>query len=257
MLSVYPISAFDDNYIWTLQGADPEQVAVVDPGDAEPVLQYLKDNNKTLAAILITHHHGDHTGGVKQLQNALNVPVYGPADSPFKGITETLNDGDRIELLGHQFQVKAVPAHTLDHIAYLQDDQHPQLFCGDTLFLAGCGRLFEGTAEQMLAAMNYFKSLPPETEVYCTHEYSLANLKFAQAVEPQNKAIQQALERCQSSRSAGQPTLPSSIADELTFNPYMRVTEPGVITSAERQAGQSLTTDVAVLATIREWKNRF
>lgn len=257
MLSVHPIPAFDDNYIWALRGLDAQALVVVDPGDAQPVFDYLNRENKKLVGILITHHHWDHTGGVEELKKRFDIPVYGPENSPFTGITHPLVEGDEINLLDHRFQVKAVPAHTKDHIAYLQPDQRSQLFCGDTLFLAGCGRLFEGTPKQMLSAMKYFASLPSDTEVYCTHEYSLANLRFAAAVEPDNTAIQLETERCQTLRSEGKPTLPSSIETELKINPYMRVKHPDVKRSAEHHTGQNLETEVKVLAAIREWKNNF
>lgn len=257
MFKVVPIPAFDDNYIWAIHSPDGKQIAVVDPGSADAVSDYLKRSATRLAAILITHHHQDHTGGVAQLVSEFEVPVYGPADSPFRGITKPLRDADSLRLFGSQFTVKAVPAHTLDHIAYLVSDSTPQLFCGDTLFLAGCGRLFEGSAAQMLAAMNYFKSLPDETEVYCTHEYSLANLRFAQAVEPNNPQIQATMERCGKLREQNQPTLPSQIAVERAINPYMRVNQPEVRKQAEQFSGQTLESDVSVLAAVREWKNSF
>ncbi len=257
MFKVESISAFNDNYIWVLSGQDSNSLAVVDPGDASPVLEYLNRTGKTLSAILITHHHRDHTGGVAQLTAQFNIPVYGPENSPFSGITEPLKDGDGLKLFNHCLQVKAVPAHTLDHIAYLQPDLQPQLFCGDTLFLAGCGRLFEGTAEQMHKAMNYFASLPKETEVYCTHEYSLANLKFAKAVDPDNRATLNAIDHCTFLRAQGTPTLPSTIGAELSFNPFMRVSDPLVKASAEKHVGHSLQSEIEVLSVIREWKNSF
>lgn len=257
MFTVQPINAFDDNYIWVLSGQDSNKLAAVDPGDAAPVLEYLNRTGKTLCAILITHHHRDHTGGVAQLNTQFNIPVYGPENSPFSGITEPLRDGDELRLFDHRLQVKAVPAHTLDHIAYLQPDQQPQLFCGDTLFLAGCGRLFEGTAEQMYKAMDYFASLPEETEVYCTHEYSLANLKFAKAVDPNNPATLNAIDHCTFLRAQGVPTLPSTIGAERSFNPYMRVSDPLVKASAEKHVGRGLHSEVEVLSVIREWKNSF
>lgn len=257
MLHAHPIPAFNDNYIWALRGHVPSEIVVVDPGDAEPVLSYLREQKLNLHAILITHHHWDHTGGVEKLVERFSVPVFGPANSPFSGITDPLVDGSEIEVLDNRLQIKAVPGHTLDHIVYLQPDQRPQLFCGDTLFLAGCGRLFEGTPKQMLAAMDYFESLPDDTEVYCTHEYSIANLRFAQAADPKNPAVVKALERCTEKRQQSQPTLPSSISVEREINPYMRTRNSEIIASAERFAGRPLNNDVEVLAAIREWKNSF
>lgn len=255
MLHAHPIPAFDDNYIWALRGHAQDQVAVVDPGDAEAVFHYLRQTNAQLAAILITHHHWDHTGGVAKLAAHFKVPVYGPADTPFSGITEPLVDGAEIELLDNRLQVRAVPAHTLDHIAYFQPDERPQLFCGDTLFLAGCGRLFEGTPKQMQDAMDYFAALPGETEVYCTHEYSLTNLHFAIKVEPKNRDILAEMERCTEQRQANQPTLPSSIATERKINPYMRTREASVRGAAEQFSGRALHNEIEVLAAVREWKN--
>ncbi|MBR9883001.1 MAG: hydroxyacylglutathione hydrolase [Oceanospirillales bacterium] len=257
MYSVTPIPAFRDNYIWALQGPNPDTVVVVDPGDAEPVERYLKENGLTLNAILITHHHADHTGGVPELTCSRGIPVYGPANSPFNGITHRLEDGDSISILGHVLEIKAVPAHTLDHISYLQAQDQPQLFCGDTLFLAGCGRLFEGTATQMHEAMEYFASLPGATLVYCTHEYSLSNLAFAQAVEPNNKEIAATIDKCRALRAQDTPTLPSAIASEKMINPFMRTSVQSVIESAERHTGSSLSTSVEVLSVLREWKNQF
>lgn len=258
MFDVHPIPAFNDNYIWALRNTrQPDMVAVVDPGDAAPVLAWLKKNNCSLAAILITHHHADHTGGVEALINHTTVPVYGPEHSPFEGITHPLQDGAKLDLMQHTLQVKAVPAHTKDHISYFVDGDQPQLFCGDTLFLAGCGRLFEGSARQMLAAMHYFASLPDNTEVYCAHEYSLSNLAFAASVEPHNQRIAQVHEHCHRLRNEGLPTLPSSIAQEKQINPFMRTAETSVIQSAEHYSGNPLKTEVEVLATLREWKNRF
>ncbi|TCK08862.1 hydroxyacylglutathione hydrolase [Marinobacterium mangrovicola] len=257
MFSVTPIPAFQDNYIWALAGSTPDEIAVVDPGDAAPVFAYLKENNLRLAAILITHHHPDHTGGVADLQAAGEVPVYGPASSPFKGITEPLNDNSEISLLGETLKIGAVPAHTLDHISYFQPNNQPQLFCGDTLFLAGCGRLFEGTAEQLHAAMSYFKSLPTDTQVFCTHEYSLANLRFAAAVEPDNADIHAVTENAKKLRENGRPTLPSDLAQELKINPFMRSSEKPVAAAAEKHAGKPLTSETEILASLRQWKDNF
>ena len=175
MYQVTPIPAFDDNYIWMLHNS--KQAVVVDPGDASVVVTALEKQGKTLSAILITHHHSDHTGGVDALVEQYKVPVYGPHNCNYQGITVPLKDADKIIVMGAEFEIKAIPGHTLDHICYFNNhSQQPQIFCGDTLFLAGCGRLFEGSMPQMLAAMEYFKTLPDETQVYCAHEYSLSNL---------------------------------------------------------------------------------
>jgi len=258
MFNVHPIPAFNDNYIWALRSdLHPGKAIVVDPGDAAPVIDWLEAHDCQLDAILITHHHADHTGGVEALVQERDIPVYGPANSPFKGITHPLKDRARLDVLGESLQVKTVPAHTKDHISYFIDGKQPQLFCGDTLFLAGCGRLFEGSARQMLDAMHYFAALPQETEVYCTHEYSLSNLAFAASVEPSNTRIREVNEQCHQLRDEGLPTLPSSIAQEKAINPFMRTQEPAVIHSAEHYSGNPLKTEVEVLAALREWKNRF
>lgn len=257
MFNVMPIPAFNDNYIWALTVPGSDEVAVVDPGDANVVKQFLKENNLRLTTILITHHHHDHTGGVSQLCDEHSVIVYGPANSPFEGVTHKLADGDQINLMGLTLNIREVPGHTLDHISYYLAGEEPQLFCGDTLFLAGCGRLFEGNAEQMHRAMEYFRQLPDSTQIYCTHEYSLANLAFAAAVEPANKHIKEAIEHCTQLRESGQPTLPTNIATEKQINPFLRYSEAPVRQSAEQFAGSQLTSEVAIFATIREWKNQF
>ncbi len=258
MFTVTPIPAFNDNYIWALtHNAASGKAVVVDPGDAAPVIEWLNANQLQLDAILITHHHADHTGGVGQLKSKYDVPVYGPENSPFPGITHPLSQGDQIRVLGLDLDIQEVPAHTLDHISYFQPESTPQLFCGDTLFLAGCGRLFEGTAKQMLNAMHYFAALPDNTEVYCTHEYSLANLNFAATVEPGNSDIVRTREHCHQLREEGRPTLPSSIAQEKAINPFMRTSAAEVRESAEHFGGTALHTEVEILAALREWKNQF
>lgn len=257
MFNVTPIAAFTDNYIWAISTEGSREVAVVDPGDAAPVEAYLAAHDLHLCAILVTHHHQDHTGGINALLSNRNIPVYGPAHSPYQGITHPLNGGDQLELFGHSLDVHEIPGHTLDHISYFSPSGTPQIFCGDTLFLAGCGRIFEGSAEQMYAAMCYMRQLPGSTEVYCTHEYSLANLAFAQAVEPDNEAIAQAIAHCQRLRENAQPTLPTTIAQELRINPFLRSDQPDVISAAQTFCGQTLTSGCDVFAATREWKNQF
>jgi len=257
MFQVTPIPAFNDNYIWAIADPQGPRIAVVDPGDATPVRRYLEQHNLNLAAILVTHHHADHTGGVNELARVFDVPVYGPANSPFGGIDRPLTDGDSVELFGRTLNVREVPAHTLDHISYFNAGEIPQLFCGDTLFLAGCGRLFEGSAAQMQQAMDYFGTLPDDTEIYCTHEYSLSNLAFAAAVEPDNADIQATAERCRALRAEDKPTLPSHIGTEKRINPFMRTGVASVRDSAARHAGKPLADTTETLAAIREWKNSY
>ncbi len=261
MYTATPLPAFNDNYIWMLTKDDYPGMVIVDPGDADVVLKAIDQYQRPLTAILITHHHPDHTGGVETLIKHFNIPVYGPHNSPFTGITHPLKSDDEISLLGDTLKVKEVPGHTLDHITYfndsVSDSTKPQLFSGDTLFLAGCGRLFEGTAEQMLKAMNYFKQLPEETEVYCTHEYSLANLAFAKAVEPDNEAIDRSILHCQELRDKGEPTLPSNLGTEVQINPFMRSDQKSVQEAAQSYASAYIENELAAFTTIREWKNNF
>lgn len=253
--STTPINAFDDNYIWCL--AKQQQAIVVDPGDAEPVLAHLQANNLNLVAILITHHHHDHTGGIEALQQSYpDVIIAGPSDSPYAGITQPLNNNEKLTVMGIAFEVMAIPGHTLDHVAYY-DATDGNLFCGDTLFLAGCGRVFEGTMEQMHSALQRLMALPTETTAYPTHEYSLANLAFAAAVEPDNQDIKIAIEQCQQQRAKEQPTLPTNLATEARINPFVRCHQPSVIIAANQRAETQLTSQTEVFSTIRQWKNNF
>lgn len=256
MLTIFAIPAFNDNYIWMLK--NDNEAVVVDPGDAAPVKKVLKEMGLTLSAILITHHHHDHTGGVNVLLDDSKVPVYGLKNSKFKGITHPLNNDDRLNILGKSIKIKEVPGHTLDHICYFLDDSsEPAIFCGDSLFLAGCGRVFEGSMQQMLDSMEYFKQLPSQTKVYCSHEYSLSNLAFAQAVEPTNSNIQQTISHCQKIRELEKPTLPSTIETERLINPFLRYDEQCVKQSAEQFSTQTLSSDLAVFTTLRGWKDNF
>ncbi|MEX0734695.1 MAG: hydroxyacylglutathione hydrolase [Steroidobacteraceae bacterium] len=257
MLDVRPIPAFQDNYIWMIRGAsDPRSVAVVDPGDAEPVLHALAKDSLRLEAILATHHHVDHVGGVARLVATTGAAVFGPGRERMPVEVTRLAAGDRARLAGLdlEFEVQDVPGHTAGHIAYVG---HGALFCGDTLFSAGCGRLFEGTPEQMLASLDAFAGLPDETLVYCGHEYTLANLRFATAVEPGNPDIMDYVKRAAALRADGRPTLPSTIGLEKRVNPFLRTRHEDVKLSAERRAGRMLPTPVAVFATVRSWKDTF
>ena len=260
MAAIIPIPAFSDNYIWLL--SEGRRAVVVDPGDAAPVLRRLSDERLTLSAILVTHHHRDHVGGVQELVAHAHVPVYGPAGEAIPARTHALSENDRVTLdaLGMTFRVLDVPGHTAGHIAYVCDapaEGGPMAFVGDTLFAAGCGRLFEGTAEQMARSLDKLATLPDETRVYCAHEYTLANLRFGLAVEPGNPALHERIVREQAKRSLGQPTVPSRMAEERATNPFLRTREQAVIAAAERHAGSPMRDAVATFAALRAWKNAF
>ena len=257
MLDIRPIRAFADNYIWMIQGAsDPRIVAVVDPGDAAPVFESLAHGALSLAAILVTHHHADHAGGVPALVAATGARAFGPARERMPVGVQGLAHGERARLpeLGLEFDVLDIPGHTAGHIAY---SGHGIVFCGDTLFSAGCGRLFEGTPTQMLASLDRLAELPGETRVFCGHEYTEANLRFALAVEPANSAIMDYVKRVAELRARGRPSLPSTIELEKRVNPFLRCRHEDVKSSAERRAGRTLPTPVAVFAEIRSWKDTF
>ncbi len=264
LLHVWPIPAFDDNYIWCIH--DGQSALVVDPGDASPVLEYLGQQKLILTGILITHHHADHTGGILQLLQTLgsDIPVYGPTSIDIPGRTQGLLQGDKVEIAKPRisFEVFEVPGHTLSHIAYFANMQanvvEPMLFCGDTLFACGCGRLFEGTPTQMSQSLAKFIALPKNTLVYCTHEYTLSNIRFALAVEPNNPNLITWAENAKALRDQGLPTLPTTIGQELQVNPFMRCDQKEVIDAALQISGEkSLPSPAHVLAVIRAWKDRF
>ena len=251
-----PIPAFNDNYLWLLH--DGQRALIVDPGDASPVLQALRDSHLQLESILVTHHHADHTGGINALREATGARVFGPAREQIPGPFTPLEDGDTVQVLGLDFQVIDVPGHTAGHIAFFTPEASgkPLLFCGDTLFSGGCGRLFEGTPAQMLASLDRLAALPGNTVVCCTHEYTMANLRFALAVEPDNRELIGYHARCAALREAGKPTLPTSIAQELLINPFLRTRHPTVMAAA-RRFDPAAHDDNTLFAAIRQWKNQF
>ncbi len=257
MLNVTPVRAFADNYLWLVHGqVQARRVAAVDPGDARAILAALEAGGLTLDTILITHHHADHVGGVAELVERTGARVYGPARERLPGMPLPLSGGDQVALpkLGLTFDVLDVPGHTAGHIAYVG---HGAVFCGDTLFSAGCGRLFEGTPGQMLASLDALASLPDDTRVYCAHEYTLSNLRFALNVEPENGDLQAWQADAAALRERDQPTVPTTIGREKRVNPFLRAREAGVRRAAERHAGRPLATPVEVFAEIRQWKDGF
>jgi hydroxyacylglutathione hydrolase len=258
-LAVLTVPAFKDNYLWIIH--DGTHAAVVDPGDAEPILAALQAHGLTLTAILLTHHHADHIGGVTRLLEHSNVPVFGPRNDGIALVNHPLGEGDRVQVpgLALELAVLDVPGHTNGHIAYIREDAGRHwLFCGDTLFGGGCGRLFEGTPKQMAASLAKLAALPDDTLIYCAHEYTLSNLRFAEALEPGNRALQMRIANDSQLRGTHLPTIPSTIAIEKATNPFLRTTEPAIIGSLTAAGRLAPGADpVAVFAALREWKNVF
>jgi len=254
MLAIRAVPAFKDNYIWILERGG--HAAAVDPGDARPVEEFLARNGLALTAILATHHHSDHVGGLAELASRWGCPTFGPAREVAEKLDTRLREGDRFEVpgIGATLEAIDIPGHTSGHIALTGEGM---LFCGDTLFACGCGRLFEGTPAQMVESLAKLARLPAATRVYCGHEYTMANIRFAQAVEPGNGALDERKEREAAKLLRGEPTLPSTIGLEAATNPFLRCGEREVIASAEKHAGRKLSSAVEVFAEIRAWKNAF
>jgi hydroxyacylglutathione hydrolase len=255
-MHLIPLPAFSDNYLWLWH--DGQSAVVVDPGEAAHVREALLRHGLSLVAILVTHHHADHVGGVAELRQATGARVYGPAAEAIPEPSQPCQQGDVLHLLGQPVQVLEVPGHTAGHVAYWlpQAPGGPVLFCGDTLFSGGCGRVFEGTPAQMLASLDALAALPDDTRVCCAHEYTLSNLQFALAVEPDNPDLTQYAAECVTMRSRNEPTLPARLARERAINPFLRVREPAVMAAARRHQPEAQD-DVAVFAALRQWKNNF
>lgn len=256
MLDISPIPAFSDNYIWLLRDPGHDAAVVVDPGDAAPVASALRQQGLSLKAILITHHHSDHVGGVTALCRAWSdCRVFGPPDTRIGGITDPVGEGDRVRLpdLDAEFQVMEVPGHTASHIAYWGDGV---LFCGDTLFAAGCGRVFDGSFEQLARSLRRIAGLPGDTLAYCAHEYTLDNLGFAKWVEPDSPALARREREDRALRAQGRPTVPSRLELELATNPFLRTAEPAVLAAAERYAERPLQGHEQAFRALRVWKDR-
>ena len=258
MLKVTPILAFTDNYIWLISNPDTKEVWVVDPGDAQPVLDKLASTGETLAGILVTHHHLDHTGGIAALLEHKNVPVIGPHNDNIPTLTQQVKEGDSVDAAGHSFKVIEIPGHTLDHIAFVYDNaEKSAVFCGDTLFAGGCGRVFEGTAEQMHDSLNKLAALHKDTMVYCAHEYTQSNLYFAREVSPDDQGIRDRLSRTATKRRHKRPTVPTPLFIEMETNPFLRCGEEGIKASIEAHSGKNISSTTEVFAEMREWKNNF
>jgi hydroxyacylglutathione hydrolase len=253
-LRIEPIPAFKDNYFWLIRRGP--LAAIVDPGDPQPAIERLRRDALKLVAILVTHHHGDHIGGVAQLKHGTGATVYGPRSEAIDGLDHRLGQGDVVELLGLRLSVLDLPGHTLGHIGYACSSP-AVLFCGDTLFACGCGRLFEGSPQQMSASLGQLAALPADTRVYCAHEYTIANLRFARAVEPGNQALALRQQHCQALRERHEPTVPSTIGEELATNPFMRCEVDEVRAAAQKFAGRGLDDRADVFAALRRWKDGF
>lgn len=249
-----PVPAFSDNYVWLITDPPAPAAVVVDPGEASTVLQVLRKRKLELAAVLLTHHHGDHVGGVDEILRAHQVPVFGPAHENIATVDHPVEGGDLVPLpdLGLDLEVLDVPGHTAGHVAYRGPDF---VLAGDTLFAGGCGRVFEGTPEQMHASLKSLANLPAETLIYCAHEYTIANLEFAREVEPYNEALAHRLEAAKTARAEGRPTVPSTVAEELETNPFLRCDQSAVIAAAENWSGLDVPTEVDVFTIIRSWKD--
>lgn len=255
-LTVLTVPAFDDNYLWLIHNG--KNAIVVDPGDAAPIRAALAQNGLSLVAILLTHHHGDHIGGVQSLLADHAIPVYGPKNEAIAGVTRHLSEGDTIDIaeLPLTLSILDVPGHTRGHIAYVATEQK-WLFCGDTLFAGGCGRLFEGTPQQMCESLSKLTALPDDTKVFCAHEYTMSNLRFACEVDPDNTDLRDRFAVEKAKRDVNQPTVPSSIGLEKATNPFLRYGETAIINRLVEEGRLAGKDTIAAFAALREWKNNY
>ena len=257
MLNIHPVPAFRDNYIWVVHNQN--HAAVVDPGMASPVIEFLEHHRLQLSAILITHHHSDHTGGIAELRRRHDVPVYGPAAEAITTVTHPLHEHDHVSLpaLPLNLSVIDIAGHTRGHIAYYGSPPFGMVFCGDTLFACGCGRVFEGTPQQMYQSLQKLSRLPDDTLIFCAHEYTLGNVAFARAIDPGNATLIEFELKARQLRQQNTPTVPATLGLERAINPFLRCEQPQIISSAQRFSGKSSTDPVAIFAILREWKNNF
>ncbi|HQV88774.1 MAG TPA: hydroxyacylglutathione hydrolase [Nitrosomonas sp.] len=257
MQNIYPIHAFKDNYIWIIHNNN--HAIVVDPGIASPVIEYLHTNKLQLSAILITHHHNDHTGGNAELLKLFDAPVYGPMHELISTVTHPVREGDQINLqaMSLDFTVLEIPGHTRGHIAYYGSNPIKRLFCGDTLFACGCGRVFEGTVQQMYHSLGKLSRLPDDTLVYCAHEYTLNNIHFARTVDPDNPKLAELEVTMQALRCQNIPTIPTTLALEKTVNPFLRCDQPEIMDSVQNYTDKILLTPLDIFTELRNWKNNF
>ncbi|RLE32330.1 MAG: hydroxyacylglutathione hydrolase [Acidobacteria bacterium] len=252
MINATPIPILSDNYVWLLSRPDSGSTVIVDPGEASPALAFLESSGLECAAVLLTHHHADHTGGAAEIGKACKCTIYGPAQESIPSVSHPVGENETVAAAGLAFDVLSVPGHTRGHVAYVG---HGHVFCGDTLFAGGCGRIFEGSPAQMFESLSILAALDPKTRICCAHEYTVANLEFALLVEPGNVQLVDRLTSARTTRSAGRPTLPSSLEVELATNPFLRCSKPGVVDSASRHAGRRLEAGVDVFAEVRRWKD--
>jgi len=257
MLNVHPIPAFRDNYIWVIH--NQAHAAVIDPGIASPVIEYLRSKKLQLSAILITHHHDDHTGGNSELLQSYDVPVYGPRNESIATVSHPLREGDQVNLeaISLNLMVLDTPGHTRGHIAYYGSNPFNMVFCGDTLFACGCGRVFEGTVQQMYQSLQKLSQLPNDTLIFCTHEYTLGNIQFAKAADPENARLIKFEIAAQELRKRNIPTIPTTLTLEKKINPFIRCEQLGIINSTQNYSGKSLSSPIEIFTVLREWKNNF